>query len=136
MAAAPVTGTLTTAYTTAATGIGLSFTPVIAIGPATTGTPVSFNITLDQGSLASTPFTGTVLIQRSTNGGTNWGSLNVVGAAYSATTPTPSGIVFTASTAGATGGYSITLTETQSGCLYRIFVLAYTQGTLTYVFSQ
>jgi len=44
--------------------------------------------------------------------------------------------VFTASTAGATGGYSISLTETQSGVLYRIFVLAYTQGTLTYVFSQ
>ena len=44
MAAAPVTGTLTSAYTTAATGISSSFTPVIAIGPATTGSPISFNV--------------------------------------------------------------------------------------------
>ena len=57
MSAAPITGSLTTAYTTAATGISTSFIPQVAISVAVTGTPINFNVTLDT---LTGPFVATV----------------------------------------------------------------------------
>lgn len=139
MAAAPVTGTLTSVYTSATTGISSVFSPVVAIGPATTGTPVTFTITLDPGLPSGTPFAGYAIIQRSTNGGTNWGAVYLPGWTYASGVNTPAYIQFAtgASTGGQIFGFSVSLTETVSGAQYRIVIpAAPSQGTLTYVFSQ
>ena len=123
MATAPVTGSLTNAYTTAATGISATFAPAIAISVGVTGTPVSFNITLDT---LSGSFVGTAIIQKSTNGGANWGAVVFPGQAAGNTT----------AFLGTSFGLSVTLTETQSGVLYRVIASAYTSGTLNYQFGQ
>ena len=122
MAAVPVTGSLTTAYTTAATGISSTFAPQIAVGPAVTGTPIAFNTTLDT---LTGSFVGTAILQKSTDG-VHWGAV-IFPAATSANSNAFSGTSF---------GLTVGLTETQSGVLYRWIVSAYTSGTLYYQFGQ
>lgn len=124
MAAAPVTGSLTTAYTTAATGISSSFTPQIAPSstPAVTSNPIPFNVTVDT---LTGSFVGTVVVQKSTDG-THWGAV-IFPSATSANSTAFSGTSF---------GQSMQLTETQSGVQYRVIVSAFTSGTLYYQFGQ
>ena len=128
MAAAPITGTLTTAYTTAATGISSSFLPQTA--PSTTAAvvsvPINFTVAFDT---LTGSFVGTVIIQRSAN--------------PTATVPNWSAVVFPGQAAGNTTAFSgtsfglaVSLSETQSGAAYRIIVSAYTSGTLYYQFGQ
>ena len=125
MAAAPVSGSLSTVYTTPATGISSSFAPQIAPSstPAVTSNPIPFNLNLDttRGS-----FVGTAIVQRSVDGGTSWGAV-IFPAATSPNSNAFSGTSF---------GLSVQLTETQSGALYRVIVSAYTSGTLYYFFGQ
>jgi hypothetical protein len=125
MATAPLIGSLTTAYTTAATGISPSFAPAVAPSgtPAVVSNPISFNVTLDT---LTGSFVGTAVIQKSTDGGVHWGAV-IFPAATSANSNAFSGTSF---------GLSVGLTETQSGTLYRVFVSAYTSGTLYYQFGQ
>ena len=123
MSTPPVTGSLTTAYTTAATGISASFQPAIAISVGVVGTPIPFNITLDT---LSGSFVGTAIIQKSTNGGLNWGAVVFPGQSAGNTT----------AFSGTSFGLSVALTESQSGVLYRVIVSAYTSGTLNYQFGQ
>ena len=125
MAAAPITGSLTTAYTTAATGISTSFAPQIAPGStaAVVSAPIPLNLTLD--TLRSS-FIGTVIVQRSVDGGTSWGAVFFPGATAQNTT----------AFSGTSFGLAVQLNETQSGALYRVIVSAYTSGTLYYFFGQ
>jgi len=124
MAAPPITGSLTTAYTTAATGISSSFLPQIA--PSTTAAvvsvPINFNVTLDT---LTGSFVGTAIIQKSTDG-VHWGAAVFPGQTAGNTT----------AFSGTSFGLSISLSETQSGTQYRVIVSAYTSGTLYYQFGQ
>ena len=122
MAAPPITGSLTTAYTTAATGISTSFSPAIAISVGVTGTPINFNVTLDT---LTGSFVGTAIIQKSTDG-VHWGAAVFPGQTAGNTT----------AFSGTSFGLSISLSETQSGTQYRVIVSAYTSGTLYYQFGQ
>jgi len=122
MATPPVTGSLTTAYTTAATGISSTFSPAVAISVGVVGTPITFNVTLDT---LTGSFVGTAIVQKSTDG-VHWGAV-IFPAATSTNSNAFSGTSF---------GLTIPLTETQSGVLYRVIVSAYTSGTLYYQFGQ
>jgi hypothetical protein len=125
MAAAPVTGSLSSLYTTASTGISSSFSPSTAPGgtAAVVSNPITLNLTVDtlRGS-----FVGTLVVQRSVDGGTSWGAV-IFPAATSQNSTAFSGTSF---------GLSVQLTETQSGALYRVIVSAYTSGTAYYFFGQ
>jgi len=122
MSAAPITGSLTTAYTTAATGISTSFSPAIAISVGVTGTPINFNVTLDT---LTGSFVGTAIIQKTTDG-VHWGAVVFPGQAAGNTT----------AFSGTSFGLSVPLSETQSGVQYRVIVSAFTSGTLYYQFGQ
>ena len=130
MSASPVSGSLSTAYTTAATGISSTFTPQVAPSstPAVTSNPIPFNVNIDT---LTGSFVGTVIVQKSVptataTAGTYWAAV-IFPAATSTNSTAFSGTSF---------GQSVNLTESQSGVLYRIIVSAYTSGTLYYQFGQ
>lgn len=130
MSANPVSGSLSTAYTTAATGVSASFSPQVAPSstPAVTSNPIPFNVNVDT---LTGSFVGTIVIQKSVPtstapAGTYWSAV-VFPAQVAGNSTAFSGVSF---------GQSINLTESQSGALYRIIVSAYTSGTLYYQFGQ
>lgn len=112
MAAPIVSGSLGSATS------GSTFIPQGIIQSNSIGQQTPFNVSLD---FVTGSFSGTAIVERSINGGTNWAAI-----VYPATST-----AFTA-----TSSQSLPFLESQQGAQYRVRVSAYTSGTLYYQFGQ